>query len=70
MWHNCDDTIKNTEKNDNVLGKIRLQRHLYDIGFHRYTLSDFINKISVKCVFKSNNFLLHNVSRRRRERTN
>lgn len=63
-------TIKNTGKNDNVLGKILLHRHLLcDIGFHRYTLSDFINKISMKCVFKSNNFLLHNVSRRH-EKTN
>lgn len=56
-------TIKNTEKDDNVLGKIRLHRLLLcDIGFHRYTLSDFINKISMIWVFKSNHFLLHDVS--------
>lgn len=58
-------TIKNTRKNDNVLRKVRLRRHsLCDIECHRYTLYNFINKISVKCICKRNHFLLHDVSRR------
>lgn len=56
---------KNTRKDDNVLRKVRLYRHLCvslcDIGFYLYALSNIIN------VFKRNYFL-HDMSHKQNDK--